>query len=58
MDASRKDVLAYLDFLREHWPQTASTNPLERMNRKIKRRSDVVGIVPSDAAVVRLVGAL
>ena len=57
-DASREDVLAYMDFPREHWPQIASTNPLERLNREIKRRSDVVGIFPNDAAAVRLIGAL
>jgi transposase-like protein len=58
MDASRDDVLAYMDFPREHWPQIASTNPLERVNREIKRRADVVGIFPNDGAIVRLVGAL
>lgn len=58
MDASRDDVLAYMDFPREHWPQIASTNPLERVNREIKRRADVVGIFPNDDAIVRLVGAL
>jgi len=58
MDASREDVLAYMDFPREHWPQIASTNPLERVNREIKRRADVVGIFPNDEAIVRLVGAL
>jgi putative transposase len=58
MDASREDVLAYMDFPREHWPQIASTNPLERVNREIKRRADVVGIFPNDDAIVRLVGAL
>ena len=58
MDASREDVLAYMDFPREHWPQIASTNPLERLNREIKRRSDVVGIFPNDAAAIRLTGAL
>lgn len=45
-------------FPKEHWPQIASTNLLERLNGEIKRRSDVVGIFPNAAAVVRLVGAL
>jgi len=43
MDALRDDVLAYMDFPREHWSQIASTNPLERVNREIKRRTDVIG---------------
>lgn len=58
MDVSRDDVLAYMDFPREHWAQIASTNPLERVNREIKRRSDVIGIFPNDEAIIRLVGAL
>ena len=58
MDESRDDVLAYMDFPREHWAQIASTNPIERLNGEVKRRSDVVGIFPNDKAVVRLVGAL
>src|SRR5215213_7680979 len=58
MDAAREDVLAYTAFPKEHWPQIASTNPLERLNGEIKRRTDVVGIFPNAAAIVRLAGAL
>src|SRR5215203_4934153 len=58
MDGARDDVLAYMAFPREHWAQIASTNPLERLNREIKRRADVIGIFPNDRAVVRLIGAL
>ena len=58
MDASLDDVLAYTAFPKEHWPQIASTNPLERLNGEIKRRSNVVGIFPNDRAVIRVVGAL
>jgi putative transposase len=50
MDASREDVLVYMAFPREHWTQIASTNPLERLNREIKRRADVAGIFPNDPA--------
>ncbi len=58
MDASRDEVLADMSFPREHWAQIASTTPLERVNREVKRRSDVIGIFPNDEAIVRLVGAL
>jgi transposase-like protein len=58
MDRSEADVLAYMAFPRQHWPQISSTNPLERLNKEIKRRSEVVGIFPNDASIVRLVGAL
>jgi putative transposase len=58
MDAAREDVLTYMDYPKEHWAQLASTNPLERLNKEIKRRADVVGIFPNDDAIVRLVGAL
>jgi transposase-like protein len=58
MDGAREDVLAYTAFPRDHWAQIASTNPLERLNGEIKRRSDVVGIFPNDRSIIRLVGAL
>jgi putative transposase len=58
MDAAEEEVLAYLAFPAEHWRQIWSTNPLERLNKEVKRRSDVVGIFPNDAAVARLVGAI
>ncbi len=58
MDSSRDDVLAFMSFPKAHRTQIASTNPLERINAEIKRRTDVVGIFPNDAAIVRLVGAL
>ena len=58
MNEAREDVLADIAFPKEHWPQIASTNPLERLNGEVKRRSNVVGIFPNDRAVVRLVGAL
>jgi len=52
------DVTAYAAFPRAHWRKIASTNPLERINKEIKRRSNVVGIFPDDASVIRLVGAV
>jgi putative transposase len=56
--AAEDDVLAYMAFPLEHWTRIYSTNPLERLNREIKRRTEVVGVFPDDAAVVRLVGAV
>jgi putative transposase len=52
------DVLAYMAFPPEHWTRIYSTNPLERLNREIRRRTDVVGVFPDEAATLRLVGAL
>jgi transposase-like protein len=55
---AEEDVLAYMAFPPEHWSRIYSTNPLERLIREIKRRTDVVGVFPDPAAVVRLVGAV
>jgi len=58
LEEAEADLTAFYALPAEHWTKLRSTNPLERVNREIGRRSDVVGIFPNDAAVIRLAGAL
>jgi putative transposase len=58
LEDAEPELLAFYAFPAEHWPKLRSTNPLERVNREIGRRSDVVGIFPNDAAPLRLAGML
>jgi putative transposase len=58
LEQAEEDLIAFYGFPPEHWTKLRSTNPLERVNKEIGRRADVVGIFPNDQAVIRLVGAL
>jgi transposase-like protein len=58
LDEAEEDVLAYMSFPKEHRAKIHSTNPLERLNGEVKRRTEVVGIFPNEAAITRLVGAI
>jgi putative transposase len=58
LEAAEVELLAFYELPSEHWSKLRSTNPLERVNREIGRRTDVVGIFPNDAALLRLAGML
>jgi putative transposase len=58
LEEAEEDLIAFYLLPSEHWSKLRSTNPLERVNKEIGRRSDVVGIFPNDASVIRLAGAL
>ena len=58
LEGAEEDLLAFYRFPAAHWSKLRSTNPLERLNKEIGRRSDVVGIFPNDAAAIRLIGAM
>jgi len=56
VEAAGESVLSYMDFPPSHWSRIYSTNPLERLNKEVRRRSNVIGIFPDDASVERLIG--
>jgi Transposase, Mutator family/Transposase IS116/IS110/IS902 family len=55
---AKDDILAYMAFPSEHWTRLSSSNPLERLNREVKRRTDIVGVFPDQDSVIRLVGSV
>jgi putative transposase len=58
LEAAEEEILAHMDFPREHWTKLSSTNPLERLNKEIARRTRVVGIFPTRESLIRLAGSL
>jgi len=58
MEDSEHDVLAYMTFPAQHRTKLHSSNPLERLNKEVKRRADVVGIFPNEASITRVIGAV
>jgi putative transposase len=58
LEEAEEDLLAFYCFPADHWPKLRSTNPLERVNREIGRRTDVVGIVPNDRSLIRLTASI
>jgi putative transposase len=58
LEEAEEDMLAFYSFPQDHWPKLRSTNPLERVNREIGRRTDVVGIFPNDGSLIRLAASV